>query len=669
MIRSLALLGWLFLSLVACADLTRGPYLQLAHPEGVTVVWRTGSAMSDPQVRFWIPGEEEAAQVCRGEAILPRTTTGSQPLSSAPEGTVQYEATISGLSPATTYQYVIHDGEEALTEAGKHHQFTTHPPAGTPVPTRVWVVGDSGTGEIHQRLVHDAMLHYTASTKRPLDLYLHVGDMAYSHGTDPQFQERFFAPYQETLGRTVCWASMGNHEGHSSDGKKGIGPFYDAYVCPTNGEAGGVPSGSEAFYSFDHGQVHFICLNSYDLDRRPTGRMAQWLQRDLAATQSRWIIAYWHHPPYTKGTHNSDTEKELVEMRKFIMPILEEGGVDLVLSGHSHIYERSMLIDGAYVTPTTAEGVILDDGDGRPDGDGPYRKSVAKTPHNGTVAVVTGHGGALGRNSLGVMPIMRSIVLDHGSTILDIEGDTLTGTMLDLRGKERDRFAIVKEGEVKQEVVAAPWTATRATEERTGEGVLGAPGTVKAAKKAAQAGKKNQAKLIPAKVKNLIPPHAEWAYLAGGEEPETEMWTKLGFDVREEGWKIGRAGFGYGDGDDRTVLNDMKSKGYTTVFIRREFDIPAGTNLKKLGLVINYDDGFVLHVNGREVLSKQVSRNEDGSVEVTPHEGNGAEYFRLAEFAEAFTTGRNVVAFEGHNWSNTSTDFTLDPYLVVEIGK
>ena len=54
------------------------------------------------------------------------------------------------------------------------------------------------------------------------------------------------------------------------------------------------------------------------------------------------------------------------------------------------------------------------------------------TPHNGTIAIVTGHGGALGKNSKGVIPLMRSIVLDHGSTILDIDGDTLTGVMLDL---------------------------------------------------------------------------------------------------------------------------------------------------------------------------------------------------------------------------------------------
>ena len=94
--------------------------------------------------------------------------------------------------------------------------------------------------------------------------------------------------------------------------------------------------------------------------------MDTWLKADLEQTTADWLVAYFHHPPYTKGSHDSDREKQLVEMRTYVMPILESGGVDLVLTGHSHIYERSMLMDGAYATPTVAENVILDDGDGDP---------------------------------------------------------------------------------------------------------------------------------------------------------------------------------------------------------------------------------------------------------------------------------------------------------------
>ncbi len=660
LLKFLFILGFA-LSISEAAEITRGPYLQLTHEKGVTIVWRTDQAIESPKVAFQKKDTKDSV-TCSGAEILSRTLSTEPKLSAAPEGTVQYEATITGLEPNTTYQYVVYNGDTALT---KDNYFITHPPSGKPAPARIWVVGDSGTGSRHQMLVHQAMMHYTEETKRPIDLYLHVGDMAYGSGKDDEFQKKFFEPYEKTLRNRTCWASMGNHEGHTSNGEKNIGPYFDAYVCPTKGEAGGVPSGDESFYSFNYGDIHFICLNSYDIDRSPTGKMATWLVKDLAAAKSKWIVGFWHHPPYTKGTHDSDTEKELVEMRKHIMPILENAGVDLVLSGHSHIYERSMLIDGAYATPTTAEGVVFDDGDGDPKGDGAYLKSEETTPRNGTVAVVTGHGGALGRNAKGISPIMRSIVLDHGSTVIDIDGDTLNGVMLDLHGKERDRFSIVKRGEVKQTIVENPWTPTESTLERTGEGVVGAPKTIDDTNKAQQAGEKNSPKLAPKKYKSLIEQNASWDYLADGEQPETETWSKVGFDSKQEGWKTGAAGFGYGDGDDRTEIKNMEGK-FTTIYIRKEFEITKGTDLKKIGLLINYDDAFVLHVNGKEIFSKEIERDKDGKVKVNKHEASGLEYYSLAEFADSFQEGKNVIALEGHNDSKDSSDLSLDPSLLLE---
>ncbi|MCP5055221.1 MAG: hypothetical protein GY937_00685, partial [bacterium] len=101
------------------------------------------------------------------------------------------------------------------------------------------------------------------------------------------------------------------------------------------GEAGGVASNTEAYYSFDFGNVHFVALDSSESDRSPGGEMLSWLTADLAANQQDWTIAFFHHPPYSKGSHDSDTETPLVEMRTNAVPVLEAGGVDLVLTGHS----------------------------------------------------------------------------------------------------------------------------------------------------------------------------------------------------------------------------------------------------------------------------------------------------------------------------------------------
>ena len=110
-------------------------------------------------------------------------------------------------------------------------------------------------------------------------------------------------------------------------------------------------------------------------DRSPGGAMLAWLRADLAAASAPWIVAYWHHPPYTKGSHDSDAEPQLAQMRERFLPVLEAHGVDLVLTGHSHAYERSFLIDGHYgPSDTLAPSMVLDGGDGRPGGDGAYEK-------------------------------------------------------------------------------------------------------------------------------------------------------------------------------------------------------------------------------------------------------------------------------------------------------
>ena len=197
-------------------------------------------------------------------------------------------------------------------------------------------------------------------------------------------------------------------------------------------------------------------MESHDIDMKSKGPMGEWLREDLNQTTGEGLIAFWHHPPYTKGSHDSDLEGQLIEMRSEIMPILEAGGVDLVMTGHSHIYERSMLMDGAYSTPTVAAGVILDDGDGNPDGDGAYRKSAGLNPHEGTIQIVAGHGGA-GVSRRGTMPVMREIFVENGSVVLDLDGDTLTGTMINRDRVIRDVFGLVKSGKVEVNRIENPW--------------------------------------------------------------------------------------------------------------------------------------------------------------------------------------------------------------------
>ena len=171
--------------------------------------------------------------------------------------------------------------------------------------------------------------------------------------------------------------------------------------------------------------------------------MLTWLAADLAATAQEWVIAFWHHPPYSKGSHDSDDERDsgrrLIDMREFALPILEAGGVDLVLTGHSHSYERSMLLHGHYgFSQTLVESMKMDAGDGREDGTGAYDSE------RGTVYAVCGCSGKTSGGRLD-HPVMIASMNALGSMVLDVNGARLNAIFLDAKGAVRDRFSLVKE--------------------------------------------------------------------------------------------------------------------------------------------------------------------------------------------------------------------------------
>jgi hypothetical protein len=132
-------------------------------------------------------------------------------------------------------------------------------------------------------------------------------------------------------------------------------------------------------------------------------------------------------------------------MRENVLPLLEDWGVDLVLTGHSHSYERSLLLDGHYgASDTFGLGYVLDGGDGKPDGDGPYFKPTpGPTAHEGAVYVVAGSSGRLGGGSLD-HPAMLVGLGELGSLVVDVDGLVLEGTFLQADGAVGDRFTLVK---------------------------------------------------------------------------------------------------------------------------------------------------------------------------------------------------------------------------------
>lgn len=404
--------------------LLRGPYLQNGSHTNITIRWRTDVA-TDSRVRY-------------GTNLSDLSFTNAGVIAVS-----DHEVGLQQLIPDTKYYYAVGNAATQLAGGDTNHFFVTAPLPGLAKNTRLWVIGDAGTALLGQVAVRDAYEAFTGP--RHTDLWLMLGDNAYYSGLDAEYQTAVFDVYTNLLRKSVLWTALGNHDTAQATEFVDTYPYFDIVTLPRNGEAGGVASGTEHYYSFDYGNIHFICLDSITGGRTTNSPMYAWLTNDLAANTARWTIAYWHHPPYTKGSHDSDGEIELIEMRQVFLPVLEQGGVDLVLAGHSHAYERSHLLDHHYGASTTLTAEMkLDAGGGRESEGGSYHKHLFNPrAHQGAVYAVVGSSGWTGGGALN-HSAMHVSLNELGSLVLDIHSNRLDATFLRETGATNDTFTIVK---------------------------------------------------------------------------------------------------------------------------------------------------------------------------------------------------------------------------------
>lgn len=314
---------------------------------------------------------------------------------------------------------------------------------GTIKPSRFWFLGDSGEANLNAVNVRDAFYGWSGGVDP--EVWVMLGDNAYDIGTDDEYQAAVLETYPDTLKRVFLWPPRGNHDAVSASSSSESGVYYDIFRLPESGEAGGTPSDTEAWYSFDYGNVHLICLNSQDVDRTTNGAMYAWLDTDLMATDKDWIITYFHHPPYTKGSHNSDSFSDsggrLFDMPEVFLPLRESHGVDLVLCGHSHSYERSVFLNGHYgLSGTLTNTMVIDSGSGRGDGTGPLYDKAA---NNATVYAVAGSSSKTTGGNLD-HPAMYLSTNKLDSLVIDVNSNKLDGTFIGDTPTVLDWFTITK---------------------------------------------------------------------------------------------------------------------------------------------------------------------------------------------------------------------------------
>jgi hypothetical protein len=287
----------------AATRLTRGPYLQDVTATEATVVWRTADAVA-------------------GTLLLTADAGGDPRTLAEPAAGTDHLLRLTGLQAGTAYHYELHAGGPL----GSAHPLHTAPLAGAATPFRFLVWGDSGCACPAQMAVAAQMQPHTP------DLMLHTGDMIYEGGEAAGYDPRFFVPYADLLARAPIYPSLGNHDVVTQNGA----PWLQIFHLPNNAGSADTPR----YYSYNWGNTHFMALDS-EQDYGPTSPQYAWLLGDLQSAAfhgATWHIAYFHRPPYSSGYgHGSE-----YSLREAWSPLFERFGVDLVVNGHEHNYERTL---------------------------------------------------------------------------------------------------------------------------------------------------------------------------------------------------------------------------------------------------------------------------------------------------------------------------------------
>jgi hypothetical protein len=406
------------------AELMRGPYLQNATTQSMKVCYRTSFA--------------EISKVYYGV-----TTAYTDSVIDTAQ-VIDHIVTLNGLTSGTKYYYSVRTSAKEIAGDTTCY-FYSVPDSNSRQPVRIWAMADFGSGNLHQLATRNAYDIY--SYNKYTNIVLWGGDNAYPWGNDEDYSANVFTNhYEDILKRSVVYSALGNHELFTAGSVTDTGIYYNVFSFPVNGEGGGVPSGKESYYSFNYSNIHFVCLNSNidSIGVVNASYMIDWLRLDLSANTLPWVIVYFHAPPYSKGYHDSDVGNEETFLRQNIVPVLDSADVDLVLTGHSHDYERSYLIKGHYGISTTFNPSVhaLNYTSGSPSS--PYMKIAPND--SGTVYAVIG-------NTSEITPVQPdwphpamycSIDSVYGSFIVEVDGDTLHAKMLTDSMVVADEFAIVK---------------------------------------------------------------------------------------------------------------------------------------------------------------------------------------------------------------------------------
>lgn len=365
------------------ANFTRGPNLQAADAGRQTIVWKTPFPATS-HVDYGLTPELGA----RVDAV--ETSAG-------------HTAELTELIPGARYFYRVvseHAGQTARSPIFSFHSLKESG------PITFMVTADVGSGRTAQYAIAEVL-----RSAAP-ELVLIAGDLVYPGFTPARADFRWFSVYARQMVSTAFFVVAGNHDVLYG----GAHGFYDEFRMPTNAvpatDHAAAGTGPQHFYSFDHGDAHFVGLYvplmSGSLGLKVESAQLAWLESDLAAAAKPWKIVFLHHPLLSSGPHgfddyNGNGVRDGLDLTRLLLPVFETHGVQLVFSGHDHLYERLVPVRGVH-------------------------------------CVITGGGGGTVYGSGARAAAGSRISSQHHCVHVTLDGDLLTLRALDREGREFDRL-------------------------------------------------------------------------------------------------------------------------------------------------------------------------------------------------------------------------------------
>ncbi len=380
----------------AFAEVTRQPYLQKLTSNSVLIRWQTDRFVK--------------TVVYYGTSIDSLVFFKSN----SDEKTINHSINITNLSPDTKYYYSVEGSEKGNPD----QYFITAPIVGSNDSTRIWVISDFGqtSSKDNKRREETVKVWKSFNHNNPhADFVLSLGDQT-EDDTRYQIQHNYFNQLEDVLKVSPLYTVEGNHDNHDK-----LENYYKTFNHPINGETGGVFSNTEDYYSFNYANIHVVVLST-EIKDFGGGPQEKWLRKDLANNKQDWLIACVHRPFHSGGHHRTNIDKIADIERKAWLPILEDYGVDIILQGHNHQYERSYLLDNLTgLTTDITDKNIIDNSLGREDKDGAYVKEKGK-PHQGTIFIEVAAGGHASDDfeHYEIFPVYFHSKDNEGSLVIDV---------------------------------------------------------------------------------------------------------------------------------------------------------------------------------------------------------------------------------------------------------